>query len=185
MNNNYISMFYNYISMFLVILGLSLVLAPMVTATRTIYVVDGNPTCEDLSESPYNCGPNEVKFDTDDGDLYDGNTKGPITLDDVIDDYSFDWSSTLGVDCVLAKAASDNHNLYTYVPDSFGDTGLESNNQDHAISHLLFCYNLDSSTTTSTTPTTIPIPEFPSGAASVIPGVIAIGGYLAIRRLKR
>jgi hypothetical protein len=46
----------------------------------------------------------------------------------------------------------------------------------------------DKTPTTTSPPTTSPpttIPEFPGGAASALPAVIALGGYLAIRYFKK
>ena len=77
-------------------------------------------------------------------DLPGGNTV-TVTTDGV----NFDWSSTLGMDAVIAKGGP-NANAYVYDPpaESFGDTGLHSpinpnNGQPFGLSHISFCYDFE------------------------------------------
>jgi len=107
----------------------------------------GNPTCTDLNPAW------TLSFKIDTGDLenraYDWNEGFPvtsnwtgqtITISGLSDGGQiFDWSSTLPVNGVLVKAASDNNALYTYSPAVTGDTDLTRGPGQQAISHLLFC----------------------------------------------
>ncbi|TFG42259.1 MAG: hypothetical protein E4H43_03420, partial [Bacteroidia bacterium] len=58
----------------------------------------------------------------------------------------FNWSSTAGIDAVIVKGG-DNANVYTYNPESKGDTGLNApvnaSGKPAAISHLEFCYDFE------------------------------------------
>jgi len=122
----------------------------------------GNPTCTDLNPAW------TLSFKIDTGDLeertYEWNEGAPvasnwtgqaITLSNLSGDgQTFDWSSTLAVSGVLVKAASDNHALYTYVPPVTSDTELTHGGGQQAISHLLFCGDPSTTTTTTTTETT-------------------------------
>jgi hypothetical protein len=58
----------------------------------------------------------------------------------------FNWTSTLGIDAVIVKGGP-NSNVYEYDPESFGDTGLHSPNneggQQAAISHIEFCFDFE------------------------------------------
>jgi hypothetical protein len=109
----------------------------------------GNPTCTDLNPAW------TLSFKIDTGDLenraYAWNEGLPvtsnwtgqtITISGLSDGgQTFDWSSTLPVNGVLVKAASDNNALYTYNPAVTGDTDLTHGLGQQAISHLLFCGN--------------------------------------------
>jgi hypothetical protein len=74
----------------------------------------------------------------------------------------FDWTSNIGVDQVIAKGGP-NANVYTYDPESTGDTGLHApvnpnNNRFFGLSHISFCYDVEAPTTTTTTTTTTTMP---------------------------
>jgi hypothetical protein len=64
--------------------------------------------------------------------------------------YSFNWSSTLGMDAVFVKAGNGG-NLYAYNPESFGDLDVLTV-ESLGISHISFCYDyeLDVSKTANT-----------------------------------
>lgn len=115
-----------------------------------------NPTCADL-DGVYGNGQtwSEVKIDS--GALEDGSeTKNGVTVNVATtkpgkpkEVMTFNWSSTVGIDAVLVKAGSENHNLYVYQPagsESFSDTAL-SVSGNNAISHISFCYDPDPVTT--------------------------------------
>jgi hypothetical protein len=101
--------------------------------------VPGNPTCASLGYE------HEFKVDPPNAGTYPlpgGNTV-TVTTDGVY----FDWSSTLGMDAVLAKGGP-NANAYVYDPpdESFSDDGLHSpinpnNGQPFGLSHISFCYD--------------------------------------------
>jgi hypothetical protein len=102
----------------------------------------GNPTCGD-----FNASWTELKVENPgDGTFTDG------TLSVTISNFqnstsgtpgSFDWTSNIGVDAVLVKAGSDKHHLYTYDPESTGDTDLSPQaGEGNGISHVSFCYDV-------------------------------------------
>src|SRR3989344_1408331 len=108
-------------------------------------IVPDNPICQELGYEF------EAKIDPADP----GTTTlavigfGTTTIVVVADDKTFDWSSTFGIDAVIAKGGPD-ANVYVYDPpaESFGDTGLhapinEANDQPFGISHVSFCYDSD------------------------------------------
>ncbi|MFZ5854779.1 MAG: hypothetical protein ACOYXS_09830, partial [Chloroflexota bacterium] len=86
---------------------------------------------------------------------------GTITISNTLNDKTFDWSSTFGIDSVYVKGGHDGSYLYVYAPtalsaESFGDTNLTSPGRN-AISHISFCYD-ESNPTPTPTPTTEPTP---------------------------
>ena len=120
-------------------------------ASVTPIFVAGNPTCVDLG---YDFG---FKVDPPNAGTY--NIDGFNTVTVTTDGVYFDWSSTLGMDAVIAKGGP-NANVYIYDPpaESFGDTVLHSpinpnNGQPFGLSHIEFCfdYELTASKTASTT----------------------------------
>jgi hypothetical protein len=65
----------------------------------------------------------------------------------------FDWTSNQGIDIVIAKAGAMGNGTYVYDPESLGDSGLTSPVADkNAISHITFCYDIDSTSTPTNTP---------------------------------
>jgi hypothetical protein len=129
------------------VVGGNSVLAASVTPT----VVAGNPTCQDLGYA--------FDFKIEAADIQSGtpvvvfgsNTVTVTTTDGI----HFDWSSTFGIDAVLAKGGNG-ANVYAYNPESLGDTNLQppdnSSGGPAAISHINFCY--DKEVTVSKTATT-------------------------------
>src|SRR5918994_4454708 len=69
-------------------------------------------------------------------------TQNGVTLSNVNTDAgTFDWSSTVAVDAVIAKGGPD-ANVYFYPSDTFGDTGLVTTDNDgkpFGLSHVEFC----------------------------------------------
>ena len=142
---------------------------------------DGNPTCGD-----FNAGWTQLKVEPPGNGPF---TDGTLTV--TITNYvgsnsgtpgSFDWSSNVGVDAVFVKAGNDKHNLYTYNPESTGDTGLSpQSGQGNGISHLSFCYDAGGTTATPTpTPTGTPTtptgtPTTPTGTPTTPGGGVAGG----------
>lgn len=104
--------------------------------------VAGNPTCEELG---YTYG---FRVDPPNAGTYtlpDGTNTVTVTTDGV----NFDWTSTLGMDAVIAKGGP-NVNAYVYQPpaESKGDDGLHSpinpnNGQPFGLSHIDFCYDYE------------------------------------------
>jgi hypothetical protein len=88
---------------------------------------------------------------------------GTITISNTQNDKTFDWTSTFGIDAVIAKGGSDGSYAYVYATsagaaESFGDTGLTTPGQN-AISHISFCYDAANPQPTPTpTSTTAPTP---------------------------
>ena len=87
----------------------------------------------------------------------DPNNSVTITSDGTF----FSWTSTIGIDAVIVKGGS-NSNVFTYNPESFGDTELHAplnDTEPFEISHIEFCYDYDPATDTPTvtnTPTDTP-----------------------------
>jgi Thrombospondin type 3 repeat len=104
--------------------------ASSVTPTQ----LEGNPTCADIN-------PNwtQLKVDGIPGNQSYGDANVSVTISNVTDNHSFDWTANHGIDAVMVKAA-DGALLYTYDPESFGDT-LVSGPGKYDISHVNFCYD--------------------------------------------
>jgi LPXTG-motif cell wall-anchored protein len=99
---------------------------------------------------------------------------GTLTVNLVVTGDTFDWTSNIGVDVVIVKGGNVS-NVYTYDPESTGDTGLHApinpnTGKPFGLSHISFCYDVEqpttsttststtstSTTSTSTTSTTVP-----------------------------
>jgi hypothetical protein len=108
------------IPLFVAFLLLSWVATPVAAASVTPVVVSGNPSCTSLG---YDFGFKVDPPDPGTYDLIDVNTVTVVTSDGTF----FDWTSTLGIDAVIAKGGP-NANVYVYDPpaESFGDTDLSS-----------------------------------------------------------
>lgn len=136
----------------------------------------GNPKCPD----------GLTGFKIDGADFGDGQ-KSDGTLTVTIANFdganaTFDWASNIGVDQVIVKGG-DNANVYTYDPESTGDTGLHTplnpnNDKNYGLSHVEFCYDVESSPSPtpsqSVTPTPTPSQSVtpstsPSPSVSVLP----------------
>jgi LPXTG-motif cell wall-anchored protein len=120
--------------------------------------VPGNPTCGDLA--PAGTTWTEFKVEpVQDGQRADGTLT--VTLDVMPNEDTgptFDWTSNIGVDAVFVKGGP-NGNLYLYNPESMGANGLHAptnpeNGKFFGLSHVSFCYDADSGTTTTTQATT-------------------------------
>jgi hypothetical protein len=117
-------------------------------------LVAGNASCP--------AGTTELKVEpVADGTFSDGTLTVTIDVRDTADGQVFDWTSNIGVDVVIAKGGP-NSNVYTYVGESTGDTGLHApanaSGKFAGLSHISFCYDVEAPTTTppTTTPTTPP-----------------------------
>jgi hypothetical protein len=135
------------------IMSLGLASTAMAThVTPTPISDDNNPTCSDFGAWL------EVKKDPPTAGTITVAGFGTITVSGV-ENNSFDWSSTFGIDAVLVKAGDDKHNLYIYNPESMGDTDLVPQaGSGNGISHISFCYDADAPTPTPT-PTPLPSPS--------------------------
>ncbi len=109
--------------------------------------VSGNPTCEDLGfdfgYKPKDSPPFSGNYP------FPGDPSNSVTI--TSDGVYFDWASTLSIDAVIVKGGP-NANVYYYNPESTGDSGLSSpdnNGIPYDISHIDFCYDyeLDASKT--------------------------------------
>jgi hypothetical protein len=103
---------------------------------------DGNPTCRDLGY------PFELKVDPPaSGTYYLPDNSGSVTVT-LTSSSTFDWSSTFGIDAVIAKGGPK-ANVYFYDPDeSTGDTDLSTptnlqNHKPYGLSHITFCFDVD------------------------------------------
>jgi hypothetical protein len=101
-----------------------------------------------------------------DGTFTDGTLTVTIDVRDTAAGQVFDWTSNIGVDVVIVKGGNAS-NVYTYVPESLGDTGLHApanaSGNFAGLSHISFCYDAEppttepppSTTTTESTTTTV------------------------------
>ncbi|MFL5894215.1 MAG: thrombospondin type 3 repeat-containing protein [Thermoleophilaceae bacterium] len=103
-------------------------------ASVTPTTLEGNPSCATV-----NAQWSELKIDRapSNGTYTDGSLTA--TISNVQAATSFDWTANHSVDAVLVKGGTSAL-LYTYVPESFGDTNLSSP-PDREISHVSFCYD--------------------------------------------
>jgi hypothetical protein len=101
----------------------------------------------------------EVKIDPPSNGTHGDGTLS-VTISNLAGDKTFDWSSNIGVDAVYVKAGAGGSYLYLYDPpaESFGDTGLTSPGSGNEISHVSFCYDVETTTTTAPTTTTTTAP---------------------------
>ena len=134
----------------------SVVMAASVVPTFIGETYGKNPTCEDL-DGAFGGGQTWAELEKINGMPADG-VYGEITIFGV-SGQTFSWSSTVGVDAVLVKAGSDNHNLYVYAAngaavESFGDTGLTHGPNQQGTSHVTFCFD-----ETNPQPTPTPTPQ--------------------------
>ena len=113
--------------------------------------VPGNPTCASLG---YDYG---FKVDPPNAGTYsiDGVNTVTVTTDGV----RFDWTSTLGMDAVIAKGGP-NANAYVYDPpsESLGDDGLHSpinpnTGTPFGLSHIEFCFDYELTASKTANPT--------------------------------
>lgn len=115
---------------------------PAGAASVTPIFVPGNPDCEDLG---YAHGFKPQPEPPPTGTYTIPGTSETVTI--TSDGTYFDWTSTLGMDAVIAKGGP-NANLYVYDPpsESFGDSGLSApinNDSPFGLSHIEFCYDFE------------------------------------------
>jgi hypothetical protein len=130
-------------------------------ATVEPVLISGNLTCAQLVP-----GTSELKVEPGaDGTYSDGTLTVTIDVRDTPEGPVFDFTSNIGIDAVFVKGGPDG-NLYTYSPETTGDTGLHApvnpgNGKYYGLSHISFCYDVEPSTATPTvtntpTPTNTP-----------------------------
>ena len=108
--------------------------------------VSGNVRCPE--------GLTELKVEpVADGTFTDDTLTVTIDVRDTAEGQVFDWTSNIGVDVVIVKGGP-NSNVYTYDPESTGDTGLHApevpSGEFAGLSHISFCYDEDQATTSTT-----------------------------------
>jgi len=103
-----------------------------------------------------------VKVDQD-GDFQEG-TDDVVSVTIAQDGQSADWTSTIGIDRVVAKFGNDD-NVYNL---DEALAGSVATNGQNAISHITFCYDVDESPSPSPEPSPSPSPE-PSPSPSPEP----------------
>ena len=104
--------------------------ASSVTPTQ----LEGNPTCADINPSW-----SQLKVDGIPGNQTYSDSNVSVTISNVTANNTFDWAADHSIDAVIVKAA-DGALLYTYDPESFGDT-IVSGPGKYDISHVNFCYD--------------------------------------------
>jgi hypothetical protein len=127
-----------------------LVFTPPVSSSATsgsgvepVFVED-NPSCSSLGYAGF-----ELKVEpVSSGNYSDGTLSVSITVVATPTGQTFDWSSNLGVDAVIAKGGPD-ANVYEYTPPATADTGLHAplgagpgGTQYFGLSHISFCYRV-------------------------------------------
>ena len=142
------------------------------------FATDDNPSCVDVNAAYVN----EFKIDSAPANqVYNVSAAdsgveggGTITISNagvVAGVFEFDWASTIAWDAVIVKQG-DGATVYTYVPESMGDTDLHpslTNGQPTGgISHVTFCRDNVTTTTTESTTTT----EGSTTSASVLGTVV-------------
>jgi hypothetical protein len=114
---------------------------------------EGNPSC-----GSFNASWTELKAEG--GDLGNGVVSDgtlTVTISNFVQSSSgtpgsFDWAANIGVDAVFVKAGSDKHNLFEYNPEALSDTDLGPQaGTGNGISHISFCYDVETTTTTTET----------------------------------
>ncbi len=125
-------------------------------------LVPGNASCP--------AGTTELKVEpVADGTFSDGTLTVTIDVRDTAAGQVFDWTSNIGVDVVIAKGGP-NSNVYTYVGESTGDTGLHApanaSGKFAGLSHISFCYDVEQPPTTAPPTTTPPTTTPPSTSST-------------------
>ena len=144
----------------------SIVIAVVLFATVSALANHVDPDFE-ASNPPCPAGTRTLKMEpVADGTLSDGTLTVTVAVNESAQ--TFDWTSNIGVDAVIAKGGPDG-NVYTYNPESTGDTGLHAPDNDgkwYGLSHISFCYDVESpspspsvSPSESETPSTSPSPS--------------------------
>ncbi|MFO7697402.1 MAG: hypothetical protein R6X16_09625 [Anaerolineae bacterium] len=141
----------------LIVGGLLLILAQGILAASVEPILmpgPGNQTCADLGYAI------EYKVDPPQSGTFMVPEFGSITVT-MQGELSFDWTSTFGIDAVIAKGGNQGANAFVYDPESLGDTNLYVPDGEQAVSHISFCYDLDEVPPTEIPPTEIPPTEVP------------------------
>jgi hypothetical protein len=135
------------------------VAVPASAGTNDGELVEGNPGCADIA--PDGVTWIELKIEPPaDGQFTDGTLTVDLDVSSTGDGQVFAWDSNIGVDAVVVKGGPD-ANVYVYDPESTGDTGLHApenaSGMFAGLSHTSFCYDLETPTTPTTTPTSVPV----------------------------
>jgi hypothetical protein len=109
---------------------------PSSAAAWTPTTVPGNVACADINQ-----GWSELKIDAVPSNQSYSDGTLSVTISNVTDSRTFNWTSNIGVDAVIVKAGTQSY-IYTYNPELTGDTGVGSQDKN-AISHVSFCYDTD------------------------------------------
>ncbi len=145
---------YQRVSAFVLVLVMALAALPVSAASVTPVVLPGNPICAGLGYAY------EIKIDPPTAGTYPLGY-GTFTWT-TTDGVTMNWTSTIGVDAVIVKGGPKG-NLYSYAPESFGDTGLNSpigpSGRPYAISHISVCFDYELTLDKSVTPEIIHVPS--------------------------
>jgi hypothetical protein len=129
--------------------------AEAASVTPTVVSQTANQTCTDFE--PDGADWTELKVDPPGNGVFSDGTL-TVTIS-AFNGKSFNWSSNIGVDAVFVKAGAGGSHLYVYNPESTGDTALSSpGDAGNAISHISFCYDIDSTPTPTSTSTNTATP---------------------------
>jgi LPXTG-motif cell wall-anchored protein len=133
-------------------------------AAGALLIVGGLPgtagaTHVDPTEEPGNAkcpaGTTELKVEPVESGTF---SDGTLTVTLVVTGDTFSWTSNIGVDVVIVKGGNVS-NVYTYDPESTGDTGLHApinpnTGEPFGLSHVSFCYDVEQPTTSTTSTST-------------------------------
>ena len=123
------------------VLALALPSAASAASVEPVQMTD-NPDCGDIGGE---AGWLQLKH----GNLNSSNPTGTytssngyvsVTVSELRQGDSFDWTSTKGIDAVIVKGGTDS-NVYFYAGESRGDTNLNPPDTG-GLSHVTFCYDL-------------------------------------------
>lgn len=117
----------------LVVLALLAAAGTASAASVTPTTVYGNPSCSDIDSAWSGVKVDNVPQDK----IYTFGAKA-VTVSNVQNQKTFDWSSNFPVVAVLVKASTQTY-VYEYNPSVTGDTAMGSPGK-YAISHVEWCY---------------------------------------------
>jgi hypothetical protein len=134
----------------------------------TVVPGHGSLTCADLGF------PGDLKIDPPSSGTFSAIGYGTVTV--AVDSglLYLSWSSTFGIDAVIAKGGSEGTNVYVYTPESYGDTQLSVPQAQCQLSYVSFCFDAETPTPTSIPPTETATPADPTPTATEPPPTATI-----------
>jgi hypothetical protein len=127
--------------LFVVVMAIAAFALPAAASASSVTPthLDGNPTCADINKDW-----TQLKVDGIPSNTSYSDSDVTVTFANVTGNETFDWSANHSIDAVMVKASTQVL-VYTYDPESFGDT-LVSGPAGYDISHVNFCYDAGDAT---------------------------------------